>query len=210
MWILLTICGTSFVIALSGALMPGPLFTITLSESARRGFLAGPLIVLGHGMLELALVLLLLLGLGPVLKDDRILGSIALLGAVVLIWMALGMIRSLPALSLNTAGAGSEGTHPVWAGILMSLANPYWILWWATIGLGYTMYSWQQGPAGVIAFFLGHIAADLGWYAAVSFTVSRGRQFMSDRLYRGVVAGCAVALLGFGFYFGVFGAHRLI
>jgi threonine/homoserine/homoserine lactone efflux protein len=210
MWILLTIFGTSFVIALSGALMPGPLFTITLSESARRGFRAGPLIVLGHGILELALVLLLLLGLGPLLNDERIVGSIAVLGAVVLVWMAMGMIRTLPSLSLHRVDSGGEGTHPVWAGIVMSLANPYWIIWWATIGLGYILYSWQQGLAGVMAFFLGHIAADLGWYAAVSFMVARGRQFMSDRIYRGIVACCALALLGFGIYFGVSGAHRLI
>ena len=98
MWILLTIFATSFVIALSGALMPGPLLTITLSESARRGFIAGPLIVCGHGILELILVLLLLLGLAPILNNDYVIGSVGLVGAVVLIWMAVGMIRTLPSL----------------------------------------------------------------------------------------------------------------
>jgi threonine/homoserine/homoserine lactone efflux protein len=48
----LAICGTSFVIALSGAMMPGPLLTVTISESPRRGMLAGPLLVLGHGILD--------------------------------------------------------------------------------------------------------------------------------------------------------------
>ena len=54
-----TIFFTSFVIALSGALMPGPLLTVTISESARRGFVAGPLLIAGHGLLELALVVAL-------------------------------------------------------------------------------------------------------------------------------------------------------
>ncbi len=210
MWILVTIFATSFVIALSGALMPGPLLTVTLSESARRGFVAGPLIVLGHGILELILVLLLLLGLAPVLNNNYVVGGVGLVGAVVLVWMAVGMIRSLPSLSLQRVATGNQGTHPVWAGILMSLANPYWTIWWATIGLGYILYSLKLGLLGVTAFFIGHILADLLWYAAVSFTVAHGRRFMSDRIYKGIIACCAVALLVFGLYFGFSGAQRLI
>ena len=210
MWVLISIFATSFVIALSGALMPGPLLTITLSESARRGFVAGPLIVLGHGILELVLVLLLLVGLAPILNNDYIIGTVGLVGAVVLIWMAVGMIRSLPRLRLEGVAIENKGTHPVWAGILMSLANPYWTIWWATIGLSYILYSLDLGLLGVIAFFCGHIIADLLWYAAVSFTVAHGRRFMSDQVYRGVIGCCAVALLGFAIYFGFSGAQRLI
>ena len=210
MWILITIFATSFVIALSGALMPGPLLTITLSESARRGFYAGPLIVLGHGILELFLLLLLLLGLAPILKNDQVIGSVGVVGAVVLIWMAVGMIRSLPSLSLERVSKDSKSTNPVWAGVLMSLANPYWIIWWATIGLGYILYSFTVGLLGVAAFFAGHILADLAWYAAVSFAVAHGRRFMSDRIYKGVIACCALALLVFAIYFGFSGAQRLI
>ena len=210
MSIVLTIFATSFVIALSGALMPGPLLTITLSESAKRGFYAGPLIVLGHGILEQLLLLLLLLGLAPILKNDQVIGSVGVVGAVVLIWMAVGMIRSLPSLSLERVAKDSKSTNPVWAGVLMSLANPYWIIWWATIGLGYILYSFTVGLLGVAAFFAGHILADLAWYAAVSFAVSHGRRFMSDKIYKGVIACCAVALLGFAIYFGFSGAQRLI
>jgi threonine/homoserine/homoserine lactone efflux protein len=209
-WILITIFATSFVIALSGALMPGPLLTITLSESARRGFHAGPLIVLGHGILELFLLLLLLLGLAPILKNDQVIGSVGVVGAVVLIWMAVGMVRSLPSLSLERVSKDSKSTNPVWAGVLMSLANPYWIIWWATIGLGYILYSFTVGLLGVAAFFAGHILADLAWYAAVSFAVAHGRRFMSDKIYKGVIACCALALLVFAIYFGFSGAQRLI
>ncbi|MFP3870256.1 MAG: LysE family transporter [Syntrophobacteria bacterium] len=210
MWTLLTIFATSFILALSGALMPGPLLTVTLSESATRGPSAGPLIVLGHGLLELLLVLLLLVGLAPVLRNESVVGSIGIAGALVLIWMAVGMIRTLPSLSLQGVTTSTSSTHPVWAGVLMSVANPYWTIWWATIGLGYTLYSWKVGLWGVVAFFLGHISADLAWYAAVSLVVARGRRFMSDRVYRGLIACCAVALLGFGIYFGLFGVQRLI
>ena len=69
---LILIFTSSFVIALSGALMPGPLLTVTISESTRRGAVAGPLMILGHGILELALILALLAGLAPILKRDDV------------------------------------------------------------------------------------------------------------------------------------------
>ena len=69
---LLTIFCTSFVIALSGALMPGPLMTVTVTESSRRGAIVGPLMILGHSILELALVAGLLLGLAPFLAREDV------------------------------------------------------------------------------------------------------------------------------------------
>ncbi len=209
MVLLFSIFGTSFLIALSGALMPGPVLTVTISESSKRGFWAGPLIIVGHGILELALVALLLLGLGPYLSKDIVFGVIGVLGAVILIWMAVGMFRSIPSLTLNLDQGSASSTHPVWSGILMSLANPYWIIWWATIGLGYIVYSMKYGAAGVAAFFAGHISADLVWYSAISLAVSKGRGFIKDKVYKGIVAGCACALVVFGFWFGILGIQKL-
>jgi len=70
---LLTIFASSFVIALSGALMPGPLLTATISESSQRGFVAGPLMIAGHAILELTLVIALLAGLAPFFQQPVVL-----------------------------------------------------------------------------------------------------------------------------------------
>ena len=86
------IFGTSFVIALSGALMPGPLLTATIAESSRRGFIAGPLLIGGHAILEMALIGALLLGLAPFLQKPAVFTIIALAGAGILLWMAVGML----------------------------------------------------------------------------------------------------------------------
>jgi len=105
--------------------------------------------------------------------------------------------------------AESSGrNHLVINGMLLSLANPYWTIWWASIGLGYILYSRQFGFPGVFFFFLGHIAADLGWYAAVSLIVGRGRHFFSDRLYRAVIGTCAAFLVLFAGYFAWSGVRK--
>ena len=206
---LFTIFASSFVIALSGALMPGPLLTATISESSQRGFIAGPLMIAGHAILEFTLVIALLTGLAPFFQLPVIFVVSALGGSVILLGMAFGMFRGLPSLSLQWAGQQKKLNHPLFSGILMSIGNPYWIIWWATIGVGYILYSWQFGIWGVVFFFAGHILADLAWYSLVAAAVAGGKQFLTDRLYRGLIALCAVFLVVFAGYFFYAGMQKL-
>jgi threonine/homoserine/homoserine lactone efflux protein len=198
----IAIFGGSFTLALSGALMPGPLLTVTVAEAARRGFAAGPLLITGHAILELALVVAIILGLGPYLKINLVMGIIALVGGAMLMWLGVDMLRSAGGLSLQQGAAGQKRTlHPVLMGILASLANPYFVLWWATIGLGYLVSTMKFGPLGVAVFFLGHIAGDYFWYSVVAFGISRGKTILKDRSYQAVIRCCGVFLLGFGGWF---------
>jgi threonine/homoserine/homoserine lactone efflux protein len=205
LWLLAGIPVTSFIVALSGALMPGPLLTVTVGEAARRGFWAGPLIIVGHALLELALVLLLLAGLGVWLHRPAVLGTVGVLGAGMLGWMGVGLLKASRHSRLELDARTETGLHPVAAGVLMSAANPYWLIWWLTIGLGYVMFSMKYGFLGVALFYVGHILADFAWYTLVSGAVARGRHFFSDKYYRGFLAGCGVFLFGFGGYFGIQG-----
>jgi threonine/homoserine/homoserine lactone efflux protein len=206
---LTTIFFSSFVIALSGALMPGPLLTVTISESSRRGFIMGPLLIAGHSLLELGLVIALLLGLAPFLQQPAVFVATAIVGSAILFWMAFGMFRSLPFLRLSWEPDQKRRNHPLVSGILMSVANPYWIIWWATIGLGYILYSSRFGFWGIVFFFVGHILADLVWYSLVAAAVAGGRHFLTDRLYRGLIAACAVFLVVFAGYFAYAGFVKL-
>jgi threonine/homoserine/homoserine lactone efflux protein len=207
LWVLIGIASTSFIVALSGALMPGPLLTVTVGEAARRGFWAGPLIIVGHAALELALVLLLLVGLGAWLHRPLILGTVAVLGAGLLAWMGVMLLKASRHSRLEFAVHNNFGLHPVLAGILMSAANPYWLIWWLTIGLGYVMFATRYGAAGVALFFIGHILADFAWYSLVAGAVAQGRRFLSDGIYRGFLAGCGLFLFAFGGYFGFQGVR---
>lgn len=214
--VLLTIFGTSFVIALSGALMPGPLLTVTISESTTKGAIAGPLMILGHGILELVLILALLSGLGPLLSRDDVFIFISLAGGSVLLWMGYSMIRSIPTMSLgdqensDKSKTVTKKSSLVLAGITLSAINPYWIIWWASIGLGYITHSLQYGLLGIIAFFTGHILADLAWYAFVSMGIAKGKHLLSNSTYRGLLGGCAVFLLVFSLWFFYSGVVKIV
>ncbi len=205
---LLFIAFTSFMIALSGALMPGPMLTVTIAGSSKRGFWVGPLVVLGHGILELILVVLVLGGLGPYLTRPSVLGTVGIAGGIVLWWLGAAMVRSASGLRLpGKAPAGVPSRSSVLHGILASLSNPYWTLWWATIGMGYLASALKFGIPGILFFFAGHILADLLWYSAVSYAVSRGRELIPEHVYQGGIVVCGLFLILFGGWFLYFGWH---
>ena len=207
---LLTIFASSFVIALSGALMPGPVLTVTVSESARRGAIAGPLMIFGHGILELILVLALLGGLAPFFTREEVFVVVSLLGGAILFWMACMMFKDLPKLRLKLTEDEQKPRSLILAGILLSLANPYWLIWWATIGIGYIMYSVKFGIPGIIAFFTGHIIADLAWYSLISYGVAKGRNFFTDGFYRKLIGACGSFLFVFSGYFFYSGLEKIL
>jgi threonine/homoserine/homoserine lactone efflux protein len=208
----LTLVVTAFVIGLSGAVMPGPVLAVTITHAARQGFMAGPLITLGHVLLETALLIALVAGLGPFLTQPTVSGLIAGVGAVILVWMGAGMLRSLPNLKLNLNQGATTSAGPIRDGVLLSLANPYWSLWWATVGLSLTAMAMASGLGwwGLLLFWLGHISSDLVWYSLVSAVVSKGSRFITDKVHRVVVGVCAVFMIGFAIYFGIFAWQKLM
>lgn len=210
MWELFTILFSSFIIALSGAMMPGPLLTATISASSQRGVLAGPLLIVGHGILELLLLFVLVFGIAPFLQRNDVFAVVAISGGVILIWMAVGMFRTLPSLSMSLNPGTSKRGSIILNGAILSIANPYWIIWWATVGFGYVIFSWRYGMAGIVFFFTGHILADLAWYSAVSTAVGKGRHLFTEHLYRRIIAACAVVLILFALYFFYAGVQKVI
>jgi len=195
--------GSAFVVALSGALMPGPLLTVTVAHSPRFGWTFGPLAILGHAILELGLISLVFLGAGPLLKSGGVQSAVGLVGGVILIWMSWGMVAMARSgeQGESTQGEVKRGDRAVWLGILTSISNPYWTLWWATVGLAFLTTAAKSGPLGIAIFFIGHISGDLAWYTLVSVGASKGKKFVGTPLYSGVLFLCAGILVILGVWF---------
>jgi len=194
---------TSFMVALSGALMPGPVLTLTVAESARVGRKAGPLIILGHGLLELGLLCLLAAGLSGFISSPPVIRMVGAVGGGALALMGISAIISPASYAENSDGrdAGRSDIGLVAAGAVTSVSNPYWLFWWATVGVGYLAMSGRLGPSGVISFFIGHLLADLAWYSGISWLTASGRRFMTRSAYRRVSLACGIFLVLFGGWF---------
>ena len=198
----------AFVIGLSGAMSPGPYLTMTIARTLREGRLSAFLMLVGHALLEAALLIGFAFGLASVLKLPIVTRVMSAVGGAVLIWMGasllLGAVRGTVVADLHAAEEPTK-FGPVAHGAIVSLSNPYWTLWWATIGITLAIRGLEFGPVGVLAFFLGHELADLAWYSLVIVAVSTGRHWLSDRVYRVIMGSLGAFLLYLGGSF-IFGA----
>lgn len=198
-------------IGFSGALMPGPMLSVTIAESYKKGFWAGPLIVLGHAIPEFVLMVLFSLGLNQFIKNDIAVGIIGVLGGLFLGWLGVKIFLEVrQGISIDLTAKKEIGWGPTVAGVWTSVSNPGWILWWATIGARYILLSLDQGILGLAFFFVGHEMADLIWYSLVSFFVSRGRGRISDRVYHVMLYACSLMVLVFSVLFTVNGILTLL
>lgn len=199
-----SIFAVSFAIALSGAMAPGPLLAAVISGSLKNGFRTGPLLISGHAVLEILMVAVLALGLGKFINTPGIIKAVSFTGAVILIYFGINMLKRLPSAEMDfSAERRGKPSGMFMQGITLSIANPYWAVWWVTIGLGLLLSARQRGFSGLLFFFTGHILADLLWYSFVSFSLSRGKKFISLHAYRTVLKACAFIVISFGLYFGI-------
>jgi threonine/homoserine/homoserine lactone efflux protein len=187
-----------FVISLSGALQPGPVTTAAITMGTRNR-LAGSLIAIGHGIVEFPLMVLIVLGLGRLLELTPVQIVIGIVGGLVLVFMAVHMWGSL-----KTAGNEEVKvvqSRPVLAGIVLTASNPYFLFWWATIGLALATKASGFGVLAFALFAVVHWLVDLGWVTCLSWASFGGSTLMTRRNQRSILAGCAAAMLLFGIKF---------
>lgn len=192
---------TALGIAFSGAIMPGPVLTYTIRQSLVSGPKAGFLIMTGHAILEMALISLIFLGFDALLQSEAAQIAIGMVGGLMLVYlgydMISGAIRNKVRIKVEREGGGSKGM--ILSGFLVSASNPYFLLWWAIIGLGFLLGAYRSfGVAGVAVFYLGHILADFLWYGLISTVIGKTRRFIKEGVYRGIVIGLGCLLVYFG------------
>jgi threonine/homoserine/homoserine lactone efflux protein len=231
MWVIFSF---SFLVALTGAMSPGPLLTYTIIRTLNqrhRGYLIGASIIAGHAVIEAAIVVLLLAGLAPLLRNPAVVMVIGIAGGVCLSLMGVFILRDVilgrakidnPAnrtsgeMAYNESDdgktespSGETGKNfiksPVLGGMIVSMSNPYWWIWWATVGFAFLLqYNVSiRTPLRLGAFFLGHEAGDLAWYFTVSLAVHLGKRWLTEKIYRILLGICGIAIIGFGIFLGV-------
>jgi len=186
--------GSAIVISLSGVLQPGALTAATVSAAARRRW-AGAWVAIGHGVVELPLMLLVVQWADR-LSDPRVGAAIGAVGGAFLLWMAWGSFRN--AARPSEQAAGETTRHPLAIGVVMSGCNPYFLGWWLTVGLGLAQ---EAGSLGRVAFavFAGvHWSLDLIWLTALAWTAHKGGKVWGAKVQRVVMAMCGAALVFFG------------
>jgi threonine/homoserine/homoserine lactone efflux protein len=187
-----------FVIGLTGALAPGPTLVATINASLTGSWTAGLKISLGHIIAEIVIFLLIVFGLATIARPFTTI--IAAVGGTALIIFGILTILGSRTASLDQKSA-SPGGNPVLAGLVSSAANPYFWIWWLSVGSAMVIAALTGGILLAAVFMIGHWAADTGWFTLVAASVSKGVSVISDTLYHRIMAACGLFLIAFGVYY---------
>jgi threonine/homoserine/homoserine lactone efflux protein len=192
---LITFLITATAISLSGVLAPGPMTAATLAAGTRSRH-AGAMIAVGHGVVEFPLMLVIIAGAGSVFKLAPVRLGIGLAGGLFLLLMGVQLL--LAARTAIGDAVPADARPPFLTGIVLSGGNPYFLIWWATVGLALATQAVELGILAFALFAVVHWLCDLVWLEALSLASHQGTRLLGGRLQQVVLVVCAAMLLGFG------------
>jgi threonine/homoserine/homoserine lactone efflux protein len=185
-------------ISLSGVMAPGPMTAATLAAGVRSRH-AGALIALGHAVIEFPLMLVIIAGIGKFLAIQGVKTGIGLAGGAFLVLLGGQLLISSG--KVEHAANRSDRKHPFATGIILTIANPYFLIWWATVGLALATQAVQWGVLAFALFALVHWLCDLVWLEALSLASFKGSELLGRRSQQVVLVICGIMLLVFGCMF---------
>jgi len=185
-------------ISLSGVMAPGAVTAAAVAQGSRRRW-AGVQMAIGHGIIEIPLIFLITFGLGVLFQAEAFKIGVGLLGGAFLVWMGIGMLRAIG--KVDSAGGLMGAAGPLMTGLILSISNPYFLLWWATVGLNLTLEARELGWVAFLLFALLHWLCDLVWLTILSLASFHGTNIFGPRNQRIVLQVCGIALAAFGVHF---------
>jgi threonine/homoserine/homoserine lactone efflux protein len=182
------------LISLSGVMAPGPITAATIG-SGNRSPHAGAFIALGHGIVEFPLMVLVFYGFGRWFNMPMIKISIGMIGGIFLLIMARGMIISAGRIEKTEENSSRS---PLVSGIILSAGNPYFLIWWATVGAVLVLNSSNYGITGVIIFMIAHWLCDFIWFYILSIASFKGGDIFGRKFQKIIFGFCGIFLFIFG------------
>lgn len=184
-------------ISLSGVMLPGPLTAATIAKGYHNGN-AGIFIALGHGVVEVPLMAIIYLGFARFFTYPEAKMAIGLAGGLMLIFMGAMVVRNL---TTSRDAAIDLPYNSLVTGIVMTGANPYFFIWWATIGMALIATAAGFGILGLAIFAVVHWSCDLIWEQFISTIVFRTKRLWTRQVEVIIFSICTLVLIGFGIWF---------
>ena len=199
-----------FIIALSGALIPGPLLVFVVSDTLKTGKkVTGVLAALGHCFVEVFIILTIVFGLSSVFVKGSFQQSIGLIGGIALV--ALGILNLVGLRKTMKVEGRNFGYGSFLGGLTFTLLNPTIYLWWATIGLAMLTTALRTTTIlGVCLWVLGHWLADLTWFGLAGYSIFRGKSYIGKRTHRILISICGIILIALGTIFTYYSLQSLM
>ena len=180
------------LISLSGVLMPGPLFAITIQKATKRKA-TGALIAVGHGIVEFPLMLVIFFVLSQFKIPSFVQVAVELVGGLLMVLMGVQTFRKR---NKTEEAQVSSSRDSVLAGIYTTAVNAGFILWWLTIGTALILNAQLFGIIGFSLFAGVHWLCDLSFYTVIALAIFKSQQLWSQRWNQKVRIGITLFCVG--------------
>ena len=202
---MLAVIFSVIVLSLSGVMMPGPMFAVTVAKSYRSPW-AGTKVSIGHAIIEVPIILLIYFGFGQFFQHQAVQIILSLIGGAVIIWLGINMFRARK----DVVESGKDLKYgAITTGIVMSAINPLFLLWWATVGSMLVMKFVAYGTVGLPVLIITHWTCDLVWLSLVSVMIYRTKALWGMKLQQWIFAVCSLLLIGFGVWYLFSGIQKI-
>jgi len=181
--------------------MPGPLFAANVLQGTKGGMRSGFIISVGHTLVELPLVLVIALGISTLLNSPGFTTVVGLIGGSALIVFGILQIRGVTRSSFNQEPVADAKLQrrALILGVGLTGLNPFFIVWWMTVGLGLIFQAVELGALlGVLIMYVSHVWMDYAWLMGTAYLSARGKTLLKARGYRFLLIGLGVLLIYFG------------
>lgn len=198
-----------FFISVSGVLQPGIVTAMTIAKSYKSPW-TGPYVALGHAVTEIPLILLVYFGFAHFFENTVVQIVLSLAGGGMFIFLGIVIFRA----RTRIIQEGKDLPYSAFtAGVFTSLLNPFFWLWWATVGSMLVMKLQDFGVTGLILFIITHWSCDLIWLSTISFFIFYTQRLWGRRalkIQEGIFITCSLLLVGFGGWYLVSGIQLIL
>jgi len=207
---LFSFVATIIIVTASGALAPGPLFFATVSHGTKHGSKTGLVFSVAHTVVEFSLIMLFALGLLTIASEPLVKIIIGIIGGIVLIAFGAFQIRnSIDSKSEELKKPKSTYKHLFIIGLAFTGLNPYFILWWMTVGAQLIVIALEFAALlGVVFMFICHVWMDYAWLTGVAYFAKKGTNVMGLKWYKPLMIIFGIVLIYFGITF-ILGATEI-
>ncbi|HEU4384699.1 MAG TPA: LysE family transporter [Anaeromyxobacteraceae bacterium] len=186
------------VLGFSAAASPGPFQAFLLAQTIRNGTLRSLPLALAPLASDGPIIALMLLVLTR--APPALLRGLQLAGGAFLLWVALGLLRSLRRAGAQGPVAGTEPPlRGFLRGVAMNALSPGPWIFWSLVSGPALVRAWNAAPARGLAFLLGFYLLLCGGNAALIAVFGTAHR-LAPAASRALCGLSALALGGFGLW----------
>lgn len=181
---------------LSAGFAPGPLLTLVITQTLRHNTKEGVKVAAVPIITDVPIILVSFYILNELSNRGPILGVIAAVGGLYVLYLAYETIKIGP-VKVDTPQIQPKSLRK---GAVVNALNPHPYLFWATVGVPFILKVQQSNSIYPWLFIFSFYLFLIGSKVLIAIIVGRFRTFLEGKIYRYMMRSLGAVLSGFGIF----------